>query len=171
MGHILQQRIGAARRLPLGEELAVALGVAAADLGSLVEAVLRPHQLNTTRWAVLRMLRSAGEHGLAHSVIAERLVAGSPDVTRLMDRLVEAGWVARGRLESDRRVVIHRLTGAGRQRLDKVEAPLAAVHESVVGALGQEAVARLVSACEAVIDAVQSGAISAPGTPRGRDEP
>lgn len=170
MGRILQERIGATRRFPPGEELAVALAVAAGDLGGVAEAVLRRHGLNATRWAVLRMLRGAGEEGLPHSVIAGQLLVGSPDVTRMMDRMEEAGLVVRERFEGDRRIIMHRLTAAGRERLDGVEAPLAAVHESVVEALGEESVERLVVGCEAVIEAVRSGAVAVPEMSVGREE-
>ena len=166
MGKVLQKRIGAGRRFHAGEELVIALGVAAGDLGSVVEGVLREQGLNQTRWAVLRMLRGAGEHGLSHSVIAERLLMGSPDITRMVDRMEEEGLVERKRSESDRRVVLHCLTGAGRELLDRIEEPMAAVHDGVVTALGKSAVEELVAGCERVIAAVGDGSIAAPDAGR-----
>jgi DNA-binding MarR family transcriptional regulator len=49
-------------------------------------------------------------------------------VTRLLDRLEAAGLVTRRRSEDDRRVVLTRLTRAGRALLTRLDEPVAALH-------------------------------------------
>lgn len=164
MSKVLQRRLGAAGDFSLGETTALALAVAAGDLGSVFERLFRRYGLTHTRYNVLRILRGAGEAGLPQAAIGERLLMPSPDVTRLIDRLVESDWVERNRAETDRRVVLHRLTAAGRSLLDSMEDPLAEIHGSLIEVLGEARARRLAGDCEAVIVAIGEGKLRLPGS-------
>ena len=80
-----------------------------------VGRLLKAHQLSAPLYNILRILRGAGGDGLPCSQIGERMVTREPDVTRLVDRLVRAGWVQRKRSEEDRRVVSVALTAIGKK--------------------------------------------------------
>lgn len=151
MGEVLDTRLGVRRDLHPGEEALLALAVAAGDLGAAVEDVLHSHDLTRTQYAILRMLRGAGAAGLRHAEIGERLLVGAPDVTRLTRRLGERGWLSREGDPRDRRVVVHRLTGAGREKIESLEAPLEEVYDAIVWEMGANRVAEVVSVCEQVI--------------------
>jgi DNA-binding MarR family transcriptional regulator len=97
--------------------------------------VLRPHGITPEQYHVLRVLGDAGADGLACSGIAERSVSGDPDVTRLLDRLEQRGWVVRARNADDRRVVTARITADGRRLLARLEGPVAALHAAQFGRL------------------------------------
>ncbi len=165
MGDVLDTRLGVRRKLHPGEEALLALAVAAGDLGAAVEDVLRSRDLTRTQYGILRMLLGAGAAGLRHAEIGERLLVGSPDVTRLTRRLGERGWLSRERDRGDRRVVVHRLTGAGREKLESLEEPLEEVYHAIVRELGGERVAEVVLICERVIQ--EAGEIRA-GVAAGR---
>jgi MarR family transcriptional regulator, 2-MHQ and catechol-resistance regulon repressor len=62
--------------------------------------------------ALLRLARSDG-HRMSMSELAEQMVLTSGGVTRLVDRLAEAGYVARLQCPSDRRVQWAQLTSEG----------------------------------------------------------
>ena len=47
------------------------------------------------QYNVLRILRGAGKDGLPTLQIAERMVEGTPGITRLIDRLIKKGLVER----------------------------------------------------------------------------
>ena len=79
--------------------------------------MLKPHGLTPTQYNVLRILNGAGADGLCGTAIGERLISQVPDVTRLLDRMVEAGLVERERDPNNRRFVTTRLTNAGREKL------------------------------------------------------
>ena len=81
--------------------------------GRWVVEALKPSGLTPAQFNVLRILRGSGPQGLACSRIAERMINQDPDVTRLIDRLVAAGWSERQRDERDRRVVNVVITKAG----------------------------------------------------------
>ena len=112
----------------LEHEASLSVERTAAVLRHEVAEALKPFDLTATQYNVLRILRGAGPAGLCRYEIGERLVAQVPDVTRLLDRLEDAGLVARGRNADDRRLVSTRITADGLALLRRIEAPLAALH-------------------------------------------
>jgi len=58
-------------------------------------------------------------------VIGDQLVSRLPDVTRLADRLEEAGLVKRSRTTEDRRVVLVGITKKGLGLLAELDKPVA----------------------------------------------
>ncbi len=117
-------------RSPL-EEAFVALQRTAAVLEHALETTMKPLGITATQYNVLRILRGAGPEGLCRSEIGERMVRRVPDVTRLLDRLEETGYVARARGGDDRRYVTTTVTPAGLDALaamDQVIAPFLDQH-------------------------------------------
>ncbi len=99
---------------------------------SIIEA-LKPYDVTPTQYNVLRILRGAGPSGLCREDIRRRLISQVPDVTRLLDRMEEAGLVGRERDPVDRRLVTSRITDAGLALLEKLEAPITRLHEQQLG--------------------------------------
>ena len=109
-----------------------------------LDRVLKPHGISATQYNVLRILRGAGSVGLCRHEIRDRLLTRMPDVTRLLDRMEEAGFVTRERGEADRRLVTTRLTERGREMVDALDGPVAEEHERRLGHLGEEQLDTLV---------------------------
>ena len=107
----------------------------AATCTDSVEAVLKPYGLGGAQYNVLRILRGAGEEGLCRNEVRDRMLTRMPDMTRLLDRMEEAGLVTRSRSDADRRLVSTRLTEAGRKLVDSLDEPITAVHERRMGRL------------------------------------
>ncbi|MBN8524709.1 MAG: MarR family transcriptional regulator [Planctomycetes bacterium] len=108
--------------------------------------LLKPHGLSSTGYNALRILRGAGPAGLPCSDVGARLVAHDPDITRLADRLAEAGLLVRDRKPGDRRVVILRISQLGLEllaRLDPLTVELARRQLSHLGGAGLESLIRL----------------------------
>lgn len=93
------------------------------------------HSLSATQYNILRILRGQGGEGVPCQEIGDQMVTLVPDVTRLVDRLVEAGLVERRRTPRDRRIVLVALTAAGQQLLDELERPVLDLHERTLGHL------------------------------------
>lgn len=110
------------------------LRTAAVLLGG-VEEVLRPHGLSSQQYNVLRILRGAGADGLCRNELRDRLLTRMPDVTRMLDRMEEAGLVVRERQTDDRRLVSTRISPKGRRLVDALDAPVAAEHARGLGHL------------------------------------
>ena len=98
--------------------------------------LLKPSGITPEQYHVLRILRDAGSAGAPLSLVAERSPAGDPDVTGLLDRLERRALARRARESSDRRVVTAKITKEGRQLLDRLEAPVQALHTRQLGPLG-----------------------------------
>ena len=99
---------------------------------SLIEA-LKPYGVTPTQYNVLRILRGAAPKGLCREDIRERLISQVPDVTRLLDRMEEAGLVDRERDNADRRLVTTRITTEGLRVLAELDRPIAQIHEEQLG--------------------------------------
>ena len=114
---------------------------------SLAENV-KPFGVTPTQYNVLRILRGAGDPGLCRNELTDRMVTPVPDATRLLDRLEQAGYVARSREGADRRFVTARITESGRELLARMEEPIHDLHQRQLGHLQKdelEALSRLLT--------------------------
>ena len=93
-------------------------------LQAQVEARLKEFGLTGTQYNALRILRGAGSEGLPCSEIGERMIAHDPDITRLLNRLEDRGFVARTRAKHDRRVIYGKMTAAGLKLLRELDGPI-----------------------------------------------
>ncbi|HMK28679.1 MAG TPA: MarR family transcriptional regulator [Terriglobales bacterium] len=122
----------------LEEEVYLNLQRTADALARRVAAALKPHGLSLTQYNVLRILRGAGNAGLACGEIGERMITRDPDVTRLLDRLEKRGLLQRVRDSRDRRVVMARILRPGLELLDALDAALAHLQKTSLKGLKQE---------------------------------
>lgn len=116
-------------------------------LRGLSEA-LKPAGLSHPQYHVLRILRGAGEGGLACCELAERMIAKDPDITRLLDRLEKRGLVTRSRDRKDRRVVTTRITEDGLRLLKTLDGPIKAVPTLHLRHLGHQRLRHLIDLLE-----------------------
>lgn len=113
------------------------------QLAGEAASLLGTHDLTPQQYNVLRILRGGDAGGLPCQVIGERMIQRVPDVTRLVDRLEAAKLVERARIAEDRRVVLVRITSAGRDVLAKLDAPVDALHKQQFAALAPAELAEL----------------------------
>ncbi len=64
------------------------------------------------------------EIGLASKEIGQSLYTRVPDVTRLLDRLADKGWVSRERDMKNRRIVRSQLTSIGIELVESISQPM-----------------------------------------------
>jgi len=114
---------------------------------SIIDA-LKPFDVTPTQYNVLRILRGAGGKGLCREDIRERLVSEVPDVTRLLDRLEQAGLVGRTRDAADRRLVTTRITDTGLELLRKLDKPIGEAHEKQLGHMTKAELKTLIALLE-----------------------
>ena len=121
------------------------------------EALLKTAGLSGTQYNVLRILRGAGEHGLACSEVGERLISRDPDITRLLDRMESRGWIAREREKKDRRVVKTRITKEGLRILAGLDAPVRELHRRQLQHLPEKQLRQLASLLDRARASAPSG--------------
>ena len=121
-------------------ELAQLLSVELMRLGghlvSSVQGHLKQWDISTPQFNVLRILyvRDEGE-GVSCQTVIERLLTPVPDLTRLLSRLEERGWVTRFRDPHDRRIRRSRLTEGGRSVVEEIYPTLTVFHQTEFASL------------------------------------
>lgn len=108
------------------------------------EQMLKPYGITAAQFNVLRILRGAEPEGLCRNELRERLLTRMPDVTRLLDRMVDAGLVERTREGEDRRRVRTRMTPKARRLVDKLDGIVAAEHERRFGHVSKNRLRELI---------------------------
>jgi DNA-binding MarR family transcriptional regulator len=112
----------------LEQEATLNIARTEAALREPLEELLKGSGISLTQYNVLRILRGAGPEGLTRNEIRDRLINRMPDVTRLLDRMEEAGWVSRVREMEDRRCVATHLTRSGKSLVDSLDVPVQEEH-------------------------------------------
>ncbi len=119
-------------------------------LQAQVEAWLKEFGLTGTQYNALRILRGAGADGLPCREIGERMITHDPDITRLLNRLEDRGFVERMRDKSDRRVIYGKITMAGLKLLREIDAPLEKRSREMLRHVSQEKLKQLIELLELV---------------------
>jgi len=133
-----------------GQEAAVALLRTADVLRTDIERALEPFGVTGQQYNVLRILRGARPEPLPTLEIAERMIERSPGITRLLDRLEDAGLVTRERCDEDRRRVLCRITKQGLAVLTRADGPLDAIERARLDRLDAGELAALAAALERI---------------------
>lgn len=113
MGEILQKRLRQSKPLPLNEDAFLSLLVAASHLHQEMDLLLEPFGITQSQYNILRILRGVYPEGHSRNDILVRLIDRSPDVTRMIDKLVKMELVERDSSSNDRRLSIAKITEKG----------------------------------------------------------
>ena len=119
-------------------EATLSLLVASIHLRRESESIFKKYGLTFSYYNVLRILRGAPNDGYPRCDIIERMLDPAPDVTRLIDQLINKGWVKRTRSDSDRRVSLHWITQAGLDLLDRIDIDIDAVNAHYDATISEE---------------------------------
>ena len=121
-----------------------------AMLTDMFEQVLKPYGLSAAQYNVLRILRGAEPDGLCRNEIRDRMITRMPDMTRLLDRMEDAGLVTRTRQTTDRRLVRTELTERARGLLDEIEPRMLEEHRNRLGRRSRGDLRRIIELLTAV---------------------
>src|SRR5512146_1597978 len=88
------------------QEATIALLRTASVIGRALGRVVEPWGLSLAQYNALRIIRGAGAEGIATLAIRERMIEEGTTITRLLDKLEEAGLIRRERSVPDRRQVM-----------------------------------------------------------------
>ena len=124
----------------------------ASRLVDSLELLLKEHRIGAAQYNVLRILRGAKGAAMCRNDLRDRMLTRMPDMTRLLDRMEEAGLVVRTRDTGDRRVVLTRITAAGSQLLEELDEPVAQLHGWQLGHLTEAQLQKLIELLTIVRD-------------------
>ncbi len=102
-------------------------------LGRDFARLFKSYGVSETQYNALRIIAGAGKQGIRMESIGERMVAHDPDTTRLVNRLLDAGYVVKEKLEDDRRCSVVRITGEGRALLKRMRGKVDQLHKEQLG--------------------------------------
>jgi DNA-binding MarR family transcriptional regulator len=132
------------------QEATVALLRTASVVNRRLARVLEPWELSTAQYNALRIVRGAGSAGIATCTIRERMIEEGTTITRLVDKLEEAGLIERERSVPDRRQVICRATAAGLALLAELDAVADEADEEMMRALDERQLEDFVEMLDAI---------------------
>jgi DNA-binding MarR family transcriptional regulator len=103
-----------------------------------VAGVLKPYDLSSQQYNVMRILR--GQKGAPANLctIQERMIDKSSNTTRLVDKLIQKNWVKRSVCKANRRKVEITITEAGLQILKELDPLIEKNNENLVSGLSPE---------------------------------
>ena len=133
--------------------------------------VVEPSGLSLAQYNALRIIRGAGAGGIPTLSIRERMIEEGTTITRLLDKLEEAGLIRRERSYPDRRQVLCFVSDAGRALLEDLDPQVNAADEAVVASLDDAQLVRfielldMVRSANAERGAARSATTREPGSP------
>ena len=141
----IQRELKQTKRFPtLDEEAGVTLFRTVDVIRGDFERALAKEDITLQQFNVLRILRGSHPEALPTLEIAERMIERAPGITRLLDRLEEAGFVSRKRCREDRRRVLCTITPAGLAALARTEGPLREIGRKRIGRLSKADLTKLI---------------------------
>jgi len=102
-------------------------------LGRDFAQLFKSYGVSETQYNALRIIAGSGKQGIRMESIGERMVAHDPDTTRLVNRMLDAGYVVKEKLEDDRRCSVVRITGDGRALLKRMRNKVDRLHKEQLG--------------------------------------
>lgn len=132
------------------QEAMLNLFVASARARREIEAVCQDFDLQFSHYNVLRILAGTHPGGHARCDLTERMIDPSPDVTRLIDKLVDRGLVRRSKSEEDRRMTIHTITDEGLALLDDMKPRIVKVQNWFDARVADRDLVHLSRICESI---------------------
>jgi DNA-binding MarR family transcriptional regulator len=120
MGEILKKRLQQEKFSSIEQEALLNLFVASNYLHLKLEDVCGEFTITLAQFNVLRILKGAYPEGHPRGEIIKRMVEPAPDVTRIIDRLINVGLVERYSSKNDRRLSMARITKKGIKLLSSI---------------------------------------------------
>ena len=104
-----------------GQAAAITIFRTSDVLRHAIDRSMSSFAISQEQYNVLRILRGAGDAGLPTLEISGRMLSRSPNITRLLDRLIARKLVWRVRSRQDRRVVVISITAQGLELLGHLD--------------------------------------------------
>src|SRR5262245_6772139 len=132
------------------QEATIALLRTASIVTRALARVVEPSGLSLAQYNALRIIRGAGAGGIPTLSIRERMIEEGTTITRLLDKLEDAGLIRRERTVPDRRQVLCFVTDAGRKLLDTLDPLVNIADEEAVASLSESELERFIDLLDSV---------------------
>jgi|CXWL01.1.fsa_nt_gi DNA-binding MarR family transcriptional regulator len=142
----IRSRLNQSKFANPADEAVVGILLVAAEVNREFGELCQAQGITLDQYNVLRILRGARDEGLPRCEVAGRMITKSPDVTRMIDRLVKQGLVVRTWGTENRRHSIARISPQGLAVLSALDPHVAAMNARVAGQVGADEMQGLIGA-------------------------
>ncbi len=141
----IRSRLNQANFAHPADEAVVGILMVAAEVNREFAVLCQARGITLEQYNVLRILRGAKDIGLPRCEVAGRMITKSPDVTRMLDRLVKQGLVVRTWGTENRRHSIAKITPEGLAVLSALDPHVAQMNARVAGQVGEDELQGLIA--------------------------
>jgi len=118
--------------IPLGSRTIIHFMLVNNKINETISNVLKPFDVSSQQFNVLRILRGQKGNPANLSTLNERMVTKMSNTTRLVDKLLNKGFVDRSICPSNRRKVEINITEKGRKVLLKMDAAMQSAEKELL---------------------------------------
>lgn len=112
-------------------KLIVNIHLTSSRLLETMQEEMKKHDLTTTQFNVLRILRGQKQKPVSVGLIKERMIERNSDVSRIIDRLLKKNFIVRSENQFDRRQKDVQISDAGMQVLSNIDTVDAMIQEKL----------------------------------------
>ena len=136
-------------------KLLVNIHLTASRLGERLQLEMKQHNLTSTQFNVLRILRGQKQKAVSIGLIKERMIDRNSDVSRIIDRLLKKGLIERRENKADRRQKDVRISDKGMDLLAIID-KARDMHEDVFAHMSDDEIDTLNNLLDKARSACQS---------------
>jgi len=112
-------------------------------LKQIEDEVFGQEGISAQQYNALRLLHAVHPDSMQTLELGRRLISRAPDITRLLDRLEQLGFLERERRSDNRRVVQVRIVSAGIELLDRIHSAVQDSHQRQLGHMSESSLNKL----------------------------
>jgi DNA-binding MarR family transcriptional regulator len=118
----------------VNEEVVYSIARAYASIENKIARILAPYGIGTAKFNILLMVKHVGKgKGLPQNHVSNLLLVTTSNITRMIDKLEEDGYVERSAQSNDRRVNLINITRKGSNLLDTMWPKYIETVDSIIG--------------------------------------
>ena len=133
----VEEIIKTTRKIPLESRTIIHMTLVNNQVNEIINSALKPFEVSLQQFNVLRILRGQKGKPANLSTLNERMVTKMSNTTRLVDKLLNKGYVNRAVCETNRRKVEIVITDLGIEILQKMDKAVSAAEKQAVSNLSQ----------------------------------
>lgn len=133
----VEEIIKTTRKIPLESRTIIHMTLVNNQVNEIINSALKPFEVSLQQFNVLRILRGQKGKPANLSTLNERMVTKMSNTTRLVDKLLNKGYVNRAVCETNRRKVEIVITDLGIEILQKMDKAVSAAEKQAVSNLSR----------------------------------
>ncbi len=129
----VEEIIKTTKKIPIERRTLIHMELVNNKINEIIGEALKPFEVSLQQFNVLRILRGQKNRPANLSTLNERMVSKMSNTTRLVDKLLNKGYVKRDICETNRRKVEIRITDRGLEALSKMDKAMDLAERKIVG--------------------------------------